>query len=83
MHLSKAFDTLDHRILIDKLQYYGISGTALNWFQSYLTDRVQYVERNSLSSMVGVITTGVPQGSILVHYYFWYIYIYKRPAKCQ
>ena len=61
MDLSKAFDTLDHTILIHKLQYYGISGSGLNWFQSYLTDRVQYVEINSLSSTLGVITAGVPQ----------------------
>ena len=65
MDLSKAFDTLDHTLLIHKFQYCGISGTALNWFQSYLTDRVQYVEINSLSSTLGVITTGVPHWSIL------------------
>ena len=44
MDLSKAFDTLDHSILINKLAYYGIHGAALRWFTSYLTGRSQYVE---------------------------------------
>ena len=65
MDLSKAFDTLDHNILIKKLQYYGVIGTPLNWFQSYLTDRTQYVEVNNESSSLQTILTAVPQGSIL------------------
>ena len=65
MDLSKAFDTLDHDTLLKKLNYYGISDTALEWFWSYLSHRNQYVELNGVSSAQKTITTGVPQGSIL------------------
>ena len=63
--LSKAFDTLDHNILINKLQYYGIKDTALDLFQSCLSNRRQYVQIGNNKSDTTAITTGVPQGSIL------------------
>ena len=58
----KAFDTVDHNILLDKLYHYGIRGNALRWFNCYLTNRYQYVNYNNTSSDMKQITYGVPQG---------------------
>ena len=63
--LAKAFDTINHDILIRKLAHYGIRGIALNWFISYLHNRSQYVYLDKYSSMRKQITIGVPQGSVL------------------
>ena len=65
MDLSKAFDTLDHQILLTKLKYYGVNDTPLKWFSNYLTGRQQYVEIDDNRSGLLPLTTGVPQGSIL------------------
>ncbi|WP_374210557.1 reverse transcriptase domain-containing protein, partial [Thiolapillus sp.] len=66
MDLSAAFDTIDHCILLDRLQHmYGISGTALSWFSSYLTNRTQSVIVNDHISQVSSLSYGVPQGSVL------------------
>ena len=65
LDLSKAFDTLDHTILLQKLKYYGISETSLKWFQSYITNRKQYVQFQNVKSNLATISTGVPQGSII------------------
>ena len=65
LDLSKAFDTLDHSILIEKLKYYGIKNKSLDLLTHYLTNRQQYVDFNDTMSNFLTITTGVPQGSIL------------------
>ena len=65
LDLSKAFDTLNHQILLYKLNYYGIRTTALKLFENYLTSRKQCVEFNGSLSDYLTVTTGVPQGSIL------------------
>ena len=65
LDLSKASGTLDHTIILDKLIYYGIRGTAYNLPSSYLANREKFVELNDTASKTLPIVTGVPQGSIL------------------
>ena len=63
--LSKAFDTISHEILIDKLKNYGIGDTAANWFRNYLGNRVHQTKFKGQLSTTMISQTGVPQGSIL------------------
>ena len=63
--LQKAFDTLDHQILLAKLNHYGIHGVSNDWSKSYLSNRHQYVSKNEYESGLAAINCGVPQGSVL------------------
>ena len=63
--LRKAFDTVNHSILLTKLDHYGIRGIALQWFKSYLNNRKQYAFINGESSHLKEVSCGVPQGSVL------------------
>ena len=63
--LKKAFDTVSHKILLDKLNYYSFRGIVNQWFSSYLTNRTQTTQINSYISNKEVVDCGVPQGSVL------------------
>ena len=65
LDFSKAFDTVNHEILIKKLEYDGIRGVAKNWFISYLTNRRQIVTINNVTSDIMPLSCGIPQGSVL------------------
>ena len=82
--LKKAFDTVDHDILLEKLSHYGIKNTELKWFSSYLGNRRQCCRVNGITSNFENITCGVPQGSCLGHLLFL-LYINDLPfaLKCS
>ena len=63
--LSKAFEAVDHQILIKKLHYYGIDGTALKWFKSYFSNKKQHISSQDVSENCLDIIWGIPQGSLL------------------
>ena len=65
LDFKKAFDTVNHKILLKKLEHYGIRGHAAKWFSSYLAERKQYTSVNNTNSQIDVISYGVPQGSVL------------------
>ena len=63
--LSKTFDTVDHDLLLKKLDMYGIKGKNLKWFHSYLTNRKQFIKYRDQNIDLEILRCGVPQGSIL------------------
>ena len=63
--LRKAFDTVDHKILVKKLEHYGARGIPKDWFSSYLFNHKQFVSINGFKSSLKCISCGVPQGSVL------------------
>ena len=88
LDFSKAFDTVDHCILFDKLHHYGIRDNALEWFRSYLTGKRQYVTYNGAASSTRFMSCGVPQGSILGPLLFlsismiWLMYVPSQYLYC-
>ena len=72
--LQKAFDTVDHQILLAKLNHYGIHGVSNDWVKSYLSNHNQYVSINGFDSGLTTINCGVPKGSVPgPPFYFYYI----------
>ena len=65
LDLQKAFDTMNHKYLLQKLEHYGIRGKVLDWFRTYLLGRSQYVAVNGHPSEILPVTYGVTQGSLL------------------
>ena len=63
--LRKAFDVVNHEILLKKLEFYGFRGVPLEWFRSYLSNRQSFVQFGKVKSSMNTVNIGVPQGSIL------------------
>ena len=82
LDLRKAFDTVDHNILLDKLKYYGVEGKHLAWFESYLSNRTQYCSVDGHNSELRKNLAGIPRGSSLGPLLFS-IYINDLPSMLE
>ena len=82
--LQKAFDTIDHDILLQKLHAIGFSKHSVNWFRSYLINRTFLVNLGNIFSQPACVTSGVPEGSILGPLPFLiYINNMSQAVKCN
>ena len=70
MDFAKAFDSVNHRILLSKLEYCGVRGNAINLLKSYCTNRMQYIESNEQTLKMLPIAIGVPQGGVIGPFLF-------------
>ena len=82
LNIAKAFDAVDHKILIDKIIYYGVKGAAIEILKSYLTNRKQYASIISNGSKKIFIATLLPQGSVLGPLVFL-IYVNELAICCK
>ena len=83
--LQKTFDTADHKILLHKLEYYGIRGVCNNWFKSFLSNRKQFVSVNGYNSDLIPVDSGVPEGFVLgqVLFLIYMNNLYKTIQYCK
>ena len=77
LDLSKAFDTVNHNILLEKLKAYGIQSENLKWFRSYLSNRKQFILNDDFKTEMKIVICGVPQGTRA----FAFSYFRKRPQQ--